>query len=37
MGFNPCARHEQRCSDIVLVVAALAVVALVVLWAALGR
>jgi hypothetical protein len=37
MGFNPFAKHKQRRSDIVIVVAAFAVVALLVLWAALPR
>jgi hypothetical protein len=37
MGFNPFRQQVKRRSDIVLVVVALAVVALLVLWAAFPR
>jgi hypothetical protein len=37
VGFNPYRPRAKRASDIVLVVAALVVVALLVAWAALGR
>jgi hypothetical protein len=37
VGFNPFGKQVRRRSDIALVVAALAVVALLVLWAALPR
>jgi hypothetical protein len=37
MGFNPFAKRAQRRSDIFIVVLALAIVALLVLWAAYPR
>lgn len=37
VGFNPFAKQKQRRSDIVIVVAAFVVVALLVMWAAFPR
>jgi hypothetical protein len=37
VGFNPFGKQVQRRSDIVIIAVALAVVALLVLWAALPR
>jgi len=37
VGFNPFRKHVRRSSDIVIVVAALAVVAALLVWAVLPR
>jgi hypothetical protein len=37
VGFNPFAKHQSRRTDVLIVVGALVIIAVLVLWAALPR